>query len=310
MTNTSSKLLINLRAFIRDNTAHALVATAIVVCAIAFTRPVSHGINEETFWAMKRTASPADVVLAGDSRVYRGLSPGAMESQLPGRSVVNFAFSSNGYSAAYLREVENRLATKGPGGVVVLGISPFTLTPRSATETNFIELMRKPEREVRLSLMLRTLTMRFESVTTVKPTLEHAAYRQVFHEDGWAESRLTPPTPEYALTSYRTLFDGNRVDEGMLKNLLAQVEAWRRQGIRVYAFRPPTTAAMSDLENRLSGYPEAHVSERFEAAGGKWIDIPQTDVYECYDGSHIADTSAVQLSEAIAKVIRKDAQRQ
>ena len=46
-----------------------------------------------------------DVVLAGDSRIYRGVSPKAMSETLPGLRVGNFGFSSVALAEPYLSRV-------------------------------------------------------------------------------------------------------------------------------------------------------------------------------------------------------------
>jgi hypothetical protein len=56
------------------------------------------GAVSERFWVMKAQGmSRYDMILMGDSRVYRGLSPQAMEEVLPGERILNFGFSGGGF---------------------------------------------------------------------------------------------------------------------------------------------------------------------------------------------------------------------
>ena len=67
-------------------------------------------------------------------------------------------------------------------------------------------------------------------------------------------------------------------------------------------FRPPTTPAMLDLEERLSGFDEARFARRFEEAGGSWVALAR-EGWRSYDGSHLHEDSARRLSDELARAI-------
>ena len=56
------------------------------------------------------------------------------------------------------------------------------------------------------------------------------------------------------LPTFAAWFDGSRVDEGLVADVLACVSRWRARGIAVYAYRPPTTPEMVALERQRSGF--------------------------------------------------------
>lgn len=287
-----------------DRTAAALLCAGALVALLALLRPMGSSLPEGLYWARKATMAPADVVLAGDSRVYRALSPAAMRFELGRLRIVNFAWSSSGFSPAYLAAIDRQLDPRSARASVVLGITPWTLTPRSETETNFVEWQRKSRLGLEADLLLGRVAGRLESLIPFVPRLRGREYRQDFQDDGWVASRLEPPDPEFALESYGRAFVGNTVSRAMTDSVLKQVGLWRSRGVRVYAFRPPTTVAMVRLENDVSGFDQAGFVAAFTAAGGVWIDVPQARVYESYDGSHIVDRAATRFSHDLARTLR------
>lgn len=67
-----------------------LIATLLVI-GLSFIFPKNEEkYKSELFWSRKTFAPKKyDVVLMGDSRVYRGLSPKKMVSNLPGMKILN-----------------------------------------------------------------------------------------------------------------------------------------------------------------------------------------------------------------------------
>jgi hypothetical protein len=133
-------------------------------------------------------------------------------------------------------------------------------------------------------------------------------HRRIAHlsepqEDGWVASTRNPETPNACVADSRRILRVNPIDNATVGRLLDAVRRWRAAGIRVYAFRPPTTAEMLAAEQVCAGYDEAALAEAFEAAGGRWIDMDQT-AYHSYDGSHLTRTAAEQMSRDLARAIQ------
>lgn len=295
----------------------ALFWASIGIVLVALLRPVPPGelLPENVFWAKKAAAGPAEVVMAGDSRTYRSLAPAVMVEALPGRRILNYGWDSSGFAPDYLAAIDRHLA--GNDATVILGLTPWSLTARSDTQTNFDEYQRKSALDLSVTLTFGTALSRFNSFIAFRPEMTakgkakadkwgKATKVQYFHADGWVYSDLVPHDPENSLASYAKNFADNPVSPAMVDGLLQRIRDWRARGVRVYAFRPPTTTAMIALEHRLSGYDETALARQVIAAGGTWVDVPQHDVYDCYDGSHITGDAAEQLSRAMATAIAGD----
>ena len=57
---------------------------------------------------------------------------------------------------------------------------------------------------------------------------------------------------------------------------------------------------MVELENRVSGFDEPAFAAAFQAAGGLWIHDLDQAAYLSFDGSHLDETAARQLSRDLA----------
>jgi hypothetical protein len=94
------------------------------------------------------------------------------------------------------------------------------------------------------------------------------------------------------------------VSTHLIENVIVQTGKWVREGIRVYAFRPPTTPEMRELESLLSGFDEKDFLDRLGKAGGIWIPVSLQE-YRSYDGSHLDKENAKRLSVRIAEIIKR-----
>jgi hypothetical protein len=260
------------------------------------------------FWVLKAQAPTRfDMLLMGDSRIYRGLSPAAMQSVLAGARILNYGFSGGGLNPEMYAAAQARLDPLSSRKAIVLGVSPLTLTPRAEANEHFLQEMGRPPETLFLYQSSQPLVTLFEPIQpseTNPPSPGGEGYYLEFHDDGWVASWTIPERTDSALSSYYDIFRGTRVEERLVQALLDQTRKWTRAGIRVYAFRPPASAAMVALEDRMSGFDEASFARRFEEAGGTWFSIPLA-LYHSYDGSHLIKQSAVQLSLDLAHKIQQ-----
>jgi len=269
---------------------------------------VSTGVTPERFWTTKVQWGRAfDVVLAGDSRVYRGLSPAEMRPSLGQRRIANFGFPGCGLTRPYLEAVEALLDPARGEPTVVLGVTPHALTAHAARDNGFLAEMRRPLPE-RYARMVLAPVERFFRPIDLATTLKEAAhpelrvwgnYFEELHDDGWVASRQVPEEADSALGEYRRVLEP--VSPEIVEALLETVTRWRSRAIRVFAFRPPTSPAMLDLEARRSGFEESSFVEAFERAGGVWLRLDGS--YHSYDGSHLRDDAARALSRDLAAAI-------
>ena len=294
----------------RERVFLTLFISAALVCSIGFFGPdtmmtASHG---KWFWTWKtHSERKCDVVLVGDSRTYRGVSPESMGEVLTGYRIINFGYSSGSLSPLMLAEVEKRLDRRGKR-IIVLGITASSMTPRAARDEQYRQEKNRTTSEILENIYLAPFMTYFDPTTPIRFFEEigsrKARFREAFYESGWIAAWKEPPGPPEALSVFANLFTDNRVSPALVEHVLLQTETWTRQGIRVYAFRPPTSPAMVDLEMRLSGFDEGTFRQRFGSFGGVWIDVSKPG-YHSYDHSHLDKESAEALSRVIAEAIKQ-----
>lgn len=250
--------------------------------------------------------------MVGDSRIYRGLDPGAFEQRLGGRCL-NFGFSSAGFSRAYLDAIEQAIDPKAPRAIVVIGVTPWALTPASLQRNGFTDAVEQrrqtpwPVAWLQLTERARTAFDRYplEQLWAAREThrAKAQAYAQVFHLNGWVESDYHPRDPERGLAIAAEVHaHDNRVSPAVLDQLEQRIATWRARGWIVVGFRPPTPPAVVRLTDELSGFDEAQVAARFQRAGAIWIPV-SPDRFATYDGSHLVGTEAKRLSEELVREI-------
>ena len=256
------------------------------------------------FWMAKtHTKKKFDVIVIGDSRVYRGISPSDMETVLGGVSVFNFGYSSAGMSAILLQAGQEKLKENGQR-IIILGLTPYSLTSSAALNEQYKQYERAIFWPFQIP-WLRALMFPNETAWAVTYLLgfKVSQYYQIPHLDGWVESDNPSESMDAALYEYRQRFAKEKISKELFNYVLEQVQKWREQGYTVFAFRPPVSRKMENLENAKSGYDESLIKNEFSNAGGIWIDIEDRYAYKTYDGSHLTSASARLLSKYIAKFI-------
>jgi hypothetical protein len=287
----------------------AAVAVPMFVAA-GLLRPAERiGVYPKKYWADKLAwRRCADLVAAGDSRVYMGISPAVIERHLPGARVVNFGFSAVGYSPDYLAAVERVLDGSAAERIILLGVTPHSLTPNACRRSGFTDTRERATRQDATCLELEARFGRFFERVPLDDTVDRmlgvrtaGQYLTRYHADGWMEILRAHRDPELAIR----LWEGdpkvhdNPVDPNVVQRLVAAVRRWTAAGIRVYGFRPPISAAMCRIEQTLAPFDEAAFVRRFQAAGGRWIDVAP-ERYPTYDGHHLHRDVAVRLSGDLA----------
>jgi hypothetical protein len=298
-------------------TLRALLLAVPVVAAVGLLRPaketalVHEGLHPTRFWAEKaRIRGTVNVALAGDSRVYRGISPAEMVAGSPSFSgrIENLGFSGACLCEPYLGYVERALVPSASGPrVIVFGVTPHSLTPHAAKDNGFVAELRRPitevfERRYVLPALDWLEPIELSDVFRAGPptSAPQSKYTERFLPDGWVASDLVPPKPDGALREYTSVLGSSKVDAGQVEGLVGATARWTAAKIRVVAFRPPTSAAMRRLEDELGVYDEPTFRERFVRAGGEYLTFEDAS-YTSYDGSHLGESSARAFSRDLAK---------
>jgi hypothetical protein len=281
-----------------------------IVAVPLYNDPVRRaGADAERFWVVKTHGKTQfDVILMGDSRMYRGVSPQAMEAGLDGLTVFNFGYSGGGLNPTMYAAAEQRLNPASAQKIIVLGVTPLTLTPKAASNEHYLQELKRSPDYIFLHLYGLPLLRAFQAVTFETNTETNQArqgnYYQEFYDDGWIASWSVPEDPNRTLPSFKDIFSKTPVSPQLVQALMEQTRRWRESGVRVFAFRVPSSLQMVALENRLSGFDETAFIEQFRAAGGEWFDIPLAP-YHSFDGSHLTKEAALQLSVDLAELIRQ-----
>jgi len=267
-------------------------------------------IETRRYWINKTfSREKSDVLFAGDSRIYRGISPEVFEHESPGRSAFNLGYSSNGFHPDYLDFVKSRLDTTASQPVIVLGISSTNFSRReSKSEHYHRERFDRKREEVVIYMYfydyLKTFTPMDLSIVlgirTVNPFKDN--YKSIYHMDGWCESYWETPDSTYTLKYFQDIPENSRLDSANLEILLNRVREWTDEGIVVFAYRSPSTYAIRQVEDSISGLSYPPFIHEMEDRGAHWIDVDRSR-YESYDGNHLERESARKLTADLAHEI-------
>lgn len=271
-------------------------------------KPVSSTIEKNRFWALKtHQDNKYDIVIYGDSRVYRGISPDDLTYDLPGYSAINLGYSSGGMTDQMFGFIEERLDTlKDP--IIIIGITPYSLTPAAGLNEHYNQEKDRDRYEIFQKIYFDKYLGFFEAINPWN-VYSHivgkeitSQYFEIFHDNGWVESYIIPPDSSSALAKYTKTFSNNntehKVSDRIVQNLFRNVGKWNEKGIKIYGFRFPSTDAMVKLENELSGFDETSFAEGFVESGGIWFSFSNGQ-FKSYDGSHLYFESAKKISRIL-----------
>lgn len=295
----------------------ALAVTAALLLTIGLLRYDStYASAPPWYWQMKvEWRHAAEIVLAGDSRVYRGLDPNIFAT-IDGCRTLNFGFSGAGYDKAYLDAVERTVDTAASTPTIVLGITPWSLTPLAVRQNGFTQAIAQE----RASFFSADVLHRAEIFDRLFRSFDvdrlwqgdiararaatrtiDTEYIQNFHLNGWVASDYHKRNPDRGFQIARDDHaNNNRIDPEALAQICVRVRQWRQRGWVVMAYQPPTPPAVAQLTAELSGFDEESAAKQLTEAGAIWVTLDPA-AYESYDGSHLTAASAQQLSLLLAR---------
>lgn len=297
---------------VNKNILYTLFVAAVLIAALSFVLPK----NEEKylgdrFWARK-TFSPAiyDVVIIGDSRTYRGISPSIMSEYLPEKKILNFAYSNGGLNNYVFSEAEKKLSKNNKKKIIIIGITANTLSGFTRNNEQLINEKSRPREDVIERIYLNGMLNHFSSVSPEqvveliknKPVTRY--YKNKYYQDGYVESDKFPKDTMEAMSSYYDDFSKYKVDHQYIEELINQVRKWNEKGIMVVGYCPPVSSPMKELEKNMGLFDYELIKSEFIRNGGEWVDLNSNE-YKTYDGSHLEKESAEKLSRVIAEYIKK-----
>ena len=286
-----------------------LVLSVILISAgvVIIPDPIANDTKKDVFWTNKTHSKKRyDIVVAGDSRVYRGISPDHITAQTSGLSTINLGYSSFGFTNASLDFIESKLNNNG---IIIIGLTPYSLTPNAAKNEHYLQELNRKEIDIYKRLYLNKYLLPFarrnysdvfgQTIDTVKE-----GYYEKFHLNGWVESYKIPFDSTFALAAYDKNFKSNIITDSLTSVLIQRIKKWRNNGIMIICFRPPSTNAMEELENKISGFNEKEIADRISKAGATWLNFHNKN-FSSYDGSHLHYTSAIELSKMLGRYIKE-----
>jgi hypothetical protein len=301
-----------LKTLLKDRTFQSLLSALLMIVIIGSLRPDKpKGMSSGEYWARKiQWQHCTDIVLLGDSRTFTGVSPAEMSKYLTNKRIVNYGFAGMGFSKQYLQTTENVLDPKSSGPTIVMGISPHSLTDYAIKQNGFTTLLENSKQDLYVSRYFGAIIDFLEPMSFHEifycffPDSKPYHFDEEYFEDGWVAQAMRPEQPQLSLEGYYIRYAETQVSDVIIDNIMQFVNKWSKANINVYGFRPPSSVAMVELENKLSGFDQDTFVAAFEAAGGRWINIDQTS-YQGYDGEHLDYKLVLKLSRTLAKHIQR-----
>ena len=281
-----------------------IVLSIIMAFLIAVFRPQKSysEFGKDYYWTLKtHPQKKYDVVIYGDSRVYRGVSPEKV-SVGTGLKAFNFGFSSGSMSMQMLDFAEQQLNMSG-SPVMIIGLTPHSLTESAFKDKQFYQEMNRAPYDLFQRLYIDRYLTFFDKIEPTDMFRLNRTVQENYRTDGWAECSSESIDLESGLKSYQKVFENNPIKVDGVKQFCDKIRHWTDRGIHVVVYRPPTFPKMEELENQLTGFDEKEIARQVESAGGVWMEVDKS-AYQTYDGSHLMATSAVELSKRINEVVK------
>ncbi|MEM9023347.1 MAG: hypothetical protein AAGB22_06380 [Bacteroidota bacterium] len=284
-----------------------LLALALIAAVkLILPAPKKPKASTDAFWVDKTFSDKRNnVVVAGDSRAYRGVAIASLEEALgQGLTATNLGYSAAGFSPDYLDHAVSRLDDSGPR-ILVLGITPHSLTSVAFANEHFQSFRHKGQFEVFTNKYLSDVLRQFDPYSPVEliSSKKRKQY-DVYHASGWVASTEPPVDSARALLKYRKIFSEYQSDPNLADSLIRELTRIQASGVHVITFRPPTTQRMRQLEDALSGFDEAAFMRQLQTAGIPYWQYSNAD-YTSFDGSHLHAASAEKLGATLGAAIRE-----
>lgn len=293
-----------------------LILTMIGLTVFSVLRPSSPDPQEdsrvsETWFFINKAHQSADfdVVIIGDSRGLRGISPSVIAASLPTMRIFNFSFNSGGMNREMCAEAEALLCPASAVPTIIFAPTALSFMPFKTANFQFHEYRDKARDEVWLNTKYLALAEWFQPVLpsvflrkffSIQPKTK---LTQVFHADGWIETDQEPHDDLSDLSLHRERLQGQVADPELIRDFMDQTAAWVQRGIRVFTVFPPADPPRIALEDSLLGFDRAAFKESFIKAGGVWLESEERD-YTTYDGSHLVAASAREFSRTLGEALR------
>ena len=294
-----------------------MILALIGLAIFALLRPYSPDPQEDArsrttwFFINKTHQAPVhDLVILGDSRGLRGISPQEMNNALPDRHIFNFSFNAGGMNPEMYDAAEALLDPAAADPVILLAPTPLAFMPHKRANSQYHEYRNKPRDLVWLYRHVPRVADWFQPVAPSVPFRRLLGARptllltQVHHGDGWIETDQTPYDDLRDLTVHRDRLVSKVNDPTLMQTFMERTAEWTRRGIKVACILPPAYAPREALEDSALGFDRQEFRRSFERAGGLWLEVSR-DGLESYDGSHLVAASARKMSRELGAALAR-----
>ena len=289
-----------------------LLCSAIVVVSFAMARPKPTSFsNPSWYWQAKvEWKKCANIVLAGNSRAYRGLSPVEFEKVLGG-TAVNAGFSSGTYSKEYCDYLETLFDEDDTTpNILVAGITHNALCDLNRSNNGFLAALKKSKESIltgEQQKQTEEYTRVLESLIQVKFGANNDNYIQEFFLNGWVASDYKIHNKTKYVDQYKAkLINGQRQCVASEVQMIVEwFSSIQSKGVTVICVWLPMSTQMSEVEE-VYGRLKRNEIQKFFIDGGITVFAYDDNQFTSYDGSHLSEDSAVHLSIMVAEQIQQE----
>jgi hypothetical protein len=261
----------------------------------------SNKMKKEIFWASKLIKNPTyDIVIIGDSRVYRGINPTIIETQLNNQyKCFNNAFSSAGLDSFYINQAIEKLNPNGKK-VLLIGVSVNSFYPQALKNEHLRELMAESPKNLWVKKHIYPYLTDF-SAYSFSDFLGFKTGKQYFEtfnpQNGFVLSCNFPIDTNIAISPYEKYFNTHQLDTHAVQNFIKQLKILKNKNYTIVLMRLPASYTMFQIEDKASNNLIHQLKESTQNFGIQWIETEPTKY--TYDGSHLIDKTTNQFSQAI-----------
>ena len=254
-------------------------------------------LQSDLFWAEKVYGkSQYDVLLMGDSRTYKGVSPKTLRSRVPHVNIYNFGFSSSRINEQLLGEAEKRLQKNGKRFLI------FSCTSCDLIDTKneYFFSIRKPTVFSRIFPLHFIKTDYLEQINSGSVDLGFLS--QKFKKD--------EAICRNVLGLYNHSFAKRPFLPSDFKHFVQNLKWCKRNNIKVVAYRMVSCREMDELEDKLSGVDWNKIKQAVLDEGFVWLERPPSPLLEqigehCWDASHLNAEGAELFSNWLGQELAK-----
>lgn len=250
-----------------------------------------------------------DFIVCGDSRTYVGVSPKIISDSLE-LTGLNLSYASAGFTKILFDKIDEKLDSKSENKIIILGITPSSFTKMAVWNGHLRGEINRKKEEVLESMYLIEIKKLFAStnpneIWKIITSQKRKSNTKEYHlKTGWIACKLNYFDDAHSLHFYKKRFLKTKIAPKAITMFYQKIREWKEKGIQVYAFEPPISYNLSQLENNHTTFNKIEFIENFIDAGGEWINLKIH--FHSYDGSHINKKSALKLSSEIAHQIKNN----